>query len=117
MIVRNKFLRQEYITFFFNISVWVSCSSVFISAEFGLSIQRTATISFYSAVINSSKQTIGLFPKEKIGFDSIVSICPAERLNIMITDWDASEDDLKLFDEKGIEIVIVEKEEKQELEK
>ena len=29
----------------------------------------------------------------------------------MITDWDAPEDDLKLFDEKGIEIVIVEKEE------
>lgn len=92
-------------------------TSAFISAKFGLSIQRTAAISFYSAVINSSKQTIGLFPKEKIGFDSIVSICPAERLNIMITDWDASEDDLKLFDEKGIEIVIVEKEEKKELEK
>nr|WP_296439192.1 hypothetical protein [uncultured Acetatifactor sp.] len=37
-------------------------------------------------------------------------ICPADRLDVMITDWDASEDDLKLFDEKGIEIVIVEKE-------
>lgn len=88
-------------------------TSAFISAEFGLSIQRTAAISFFSAVINSSKQTIGLFPKEKIGFDSIVSICPAEQLDIMITDWDASEDDLKLFDEKGIEIVIAEKEEEQ----
>lgn len=38
-------------------------------------------------------------------------ICPADRLDVMITDWDASEDDLKLFDEKGIEIIIVEKEE------
>lgn len=85
-------------------------TSAFISAEFGLSIQKTAAISFFSAVINSAKQTIGLFPKEKVGFDSIVSICPAERLDIMITDWDASEDDLKLFDEKGIEIMIVEKE-------
>ena len=28
----------------------------------------------------------------------------------MITDWDAAEEDLKLFDEKGIEIVVVEKE-------
>ncbi len=86
-------------------------TSAFISAGFGLSIQKTSAILFYQAVINSSKQTIGLFPKEKIGFDSIVSICPAEKLDIMITDWDASEDDLKLFDEKGIEIVIVEKEE------
>lgn len=88
-------------------------TSAFISAEFGLSIQRTAAISFFNAVINSSKQTIGLFPKEKIGFNSIVSICPAERLDIMLTDWDASEEDLKLFDEKGIEIIIVEKEEQE----
>lgn len=84
-------------------------TSAFISAEFGLSIQRTAAISFFNAVMDSSKQTIGLFPKEKIGFDSIVSICPAERLDVLITDWDASEEDLKQFDEKGIEIVVVEK--------
>lgn len=86
-------------------------TSAFISAQFGLSIQKTAAISFFNAVMDSARQTIGLFPREKIGFDSIVSICPADRLDIMITDWDASEDDLKLFDEKGIEIVIVEKEE------
>lgn len=86
-------------------------TSAFISAQFGLSIQKTAAISFFNAVMDSARQTIGLFPREKIGFDSIVSICPADRLDVMITDWDASEDDLKLFDEKGIEIVIVEKEE------
>ena len=85
-------------------------TSAFISAEFGLSIQRTSGIGFFNAVMDSSKQIIGLFPTEKIGFDSIVSICPADRLDIMITDWDASEEDLKLFDEKGIEIVLVEKE-------
>lgn len=84
-------------------------TSAFISAEFGLSIQRTSAISFFNAVIDSSKQTIGLYPKEKIGFDSIVSICPVDRINIMVTDWDAAEEDLKLFDEKGIEIVVVEK--------
>jgi len=84
-------------------------TSASVSAEFGLSIQRTAAISFFNAVIDNSRQTIGLFPKEKIGFESIVSICPAERMDIMITDWDAAEEDLKQFDEKGIEIVVVEK--------
>lgn len=84
-------------------------TSAFISAQFGLSIQKTAAISFLNAVMDSAKQTIGLFPKEKIGFDSIVSICPADRLDIMLTDWDAAEEDLKLFDGKGIEIVVVEK--------
>ena len=43
-------------------------TSAFISADFDLSIQRTSAISFFNAVIDSSKQTIGLYPKEKIGF-------------------------------------------------
>ena len=42
----------------------------------------------------------------------MVSICPAESLDIMITDWDASETDLAAFDEKGIEIIIVEEPDK-----
>ena len=61
-----------------------------------------------NAVINNSKVTIGLYPTEKIGFDSIVSICPANKLDYLITDWDASEEDLKAFDEQEIEIIIVE---------
>ncbi|HKM34536.1 MAG TPA: DeoR/GlpR family DNA-binding transcription regulator [Lachnospiraceae bacterium] len=85
-------------------------TSAFISASFGLSIQRTQAISFFNAVMDSAKKVIGLYPKEKIGFDSIVSICPADRLDVMITDWDAAEEDLLLFDDKGIDIIIVEKE-------
>ena len=68
-----------------------------------------SAISFWNAVIDSSKTAIGLYPKEKIGFDSIVSICPANRLDTLITDWDASEADLKLFDEQGIKVVVVDK--------
>lgn len=85
------------------------CSAA-ISAEFGLSIQRSAAISFFNAVMDSSKINIGLFPKEKIGFDSIISICPAERLGVLITDWDALEEDLELFREKGIEVIVVDEE-------
>lgn len=84
-------------------------TSACISPSFGLSIQKTQAISFWNALIDSSKQTIGLYPTEKIGFESIVSICPANRLDVLITDWDASEEDLKLFDEQGIEVIIVDK--------
>lgn len=84
-------------------------TSASISAEFGISMQRTAALSFYEALIKGSKQVIGLYPKEKIGFHSVVSIAPAESLDLMITDWDASEEDLKLFSEKGIRVEIVEK--------
>lgn len=85
-------------------------SSAAISADFGMSIQKTSAIPFFNAVMDSSKKKIGLFPKEKIGFDSIVSISPAERLDILITDWDVLEEELDLFREKGIEVMIVEKE-------
>ena len=84
-------------------------TSACISATFGLSIQKTQAISFWNALIDSSKMAVGLYPKEKIGFDSIVSICPANRLETLITDWDASEEDLKLFDEQGIRVVVVDK--------
>lgn len=89
-------------------------TSACISAEFGLSIQRTGAISFWNALIDSSRKTIGLYPTEKIGFDSIVSICPASRLDVMITDWEASEEDLQKYDELGIEVILVEKSEKGE---
>jgi len=84
-------------------------TSACISASFGLSIQKTQAISFWNALMDSAKQTVGLYPKEKIGFDSIVSICPANRLDTLITDWDASEEDLKQFDELGIRVVVVDK--------
>ena len=89
-------------------------TSACISADFGLSIQKTQAISFWNALIDSSKQTIGLYPKEKIGFDSIVSICPASRLDTLISDWDASEEDLKKFDELGINVLVVDKPEDEE---
>ena len=85
-------------------------TSACISSEFGLSIQKSQAISFWNAIIDSSKEAIGLYPTEKIGFDSIISICPANKLDKLITDWDASEDDLTLFDEQGIEVIIAEKE-------
>ena len=72
-------------------------------------VQNLHAISFWNTLIDSSKMTVGLYPKEKIGFDSIVSICSANRLDILITDWDASEEDLKLFDEQNIKVVVVEK--------
>ena len=75
-------------------------------------VQKTIAISFYEAIVASSKKVIGLYPKEKIGFDSVVSICPAEKLDVMITDWDAAETDLASFEEKGIDVIMVEKEEK-----
>jgi len=32
-------------------------------------------------------------------------------LNTLITDWDASEEDLQKYDEQGIEVIVVDKDE------
>lgn len=83
-------------------------TSACISAEFGLSIQRNRNLSIYDAIIASSRKVIGLYPKEKMGFDSVVSLCPVTALNTLITDDDASEEDLVKIEEQGVEIIVVE---------
>ncbi|WP_160687697.1 DeoR/GlpR family DNA-binding transcription regulator [Clostridium sp. C2-6-12] len=84
-------------------------TSASISAEFGLSIQRTVYIEFINAIINSSKCSIGLYPTEKIGFESIISICPANKIDVLITDWDAADEELHRLEKQGIKVVVVEK--------
>lgn len=84
-------------------------TSACVSANFGLSIQKSQAISFWNAVLDSSKAAVGLYPTEKIGFDSIVSICPVDRLNYLITDWNIAEDEqIAAIEEKGIEVIVVE---------
>lgn len=83
-------------------------TSACISAGFGLSIQKSRNIELTNTVIANSKMVYGLYPTEKIGFDSVISICPVNKLSALITDWDASEEDLKQFDEIGVKIIITE---------
>ncbi|MBQ4629467.1 MAG: DeoR/GlpR transcriptional regulator [Clostridia bacterium] len=83
-------------------------TSACVSAGFGLSIQKSRSIDLTNTVINNSKTVYGLYPVEKIGFDSIISICPAEKLDYLITDADASEDDLTQLEELSIKIMVAE---------
>ena len=48
-------------------------TSACISADFGMSIQTTKNIGLINSIINNTKQTIGLYPTEKIGFNSITT--------------------------------------------
>ena len=57
-------------------------------------------------MIENSKTVFGLYPVEKIGFDSIISICPASKLSCIITDSETSEDDLAKFEELGVSVKI-----------
>ena len=81
-------------------------TSAAISPDFGLSIQKSGAIPFWNAVIDASREAIGLYPTEKIGFDSIVRICSADRLNTLITDDEISDRDLEAFAEMGLDVVV-----------
>jgi Transcriptional regulators of sugar metabolism len=83
-------------------------TSACISPKFGLSIQKSAPAEFLRSVLDSTRKAFGLYPTPKLGFDSVISICPASRLNTLITDDDASEDDIAAFKELGLEVIAVE---------
>ena len=85
--------------------------SASISAGFGLSIQHSSAIPFWNAVMDASRKVFGLYPTEKIGAESVVSICPASRLDVLLTDDNASEEKLAEFEEAGITVVVCEIEE------
>ena len=55
-------------------------------------------------ILSSARKVYGLYPSTKIGMDSILSLCPVDTLDVLITDEDASEEDLKKIDERGVEI-------------
>lgn len=83
-------------------------TSACVSAKFGLSIQKSRSVELTNAVINNSKTVYGLYPVEKIGFDSVISICPANKLDYIITDGDSSEEELMSFEELGVKIKLAE---------
>ncbi len=88
-------------------------TSAAISAKFGLSIQHSGAIQFWNAIVSASKKSFGLYPTEKLGFESVVSICPATKLDCLITDWSASEETLAEFEELGVRTVVVDEPESQ----
>ena len=79
-----------------------------ISAEFGLSMQTNRSISLLNAIMESSKKSIGLYPSEKVGFESILNICPANKLDVLITNHDAPYGELVAFNEQGVKVIIAE---------
>ena len=64
-----------------------------LSAGFGLSVGASGRVAFLDGVIGASRRVIGLYRSEKLGADSAISICPAEKLDCVITDRRADADE------------------------
>lgn len=77
------------------------------TASFGLSVQTARNIGHTNIVIENSRQVIGMYPAEKLGRDSILQICPANVMDILITEAEADDDVCASFAELGVNVIQV----------
>ncbi len=78
-----------------------------LTAEFGLSNGTDETAAFQRAVIKNSVKRVLLLPGSKIGQNSFIKVCDAEKFGTLISDREAPEDELAPLEEKGLEIILV----------
>ncbi len=57
-----------------------------ISADFGLSAKNAAQAELFRTVLVVSRRKLGLYPTERLGIDSSVSICGVGELDCIVTD-------------------------------
>lgn len=79
-----------------------------LTAEFGLTNGSDETAAFQRTVLKNSRNKCLLLPSSKIGTDSFIKVCDAEVFDVIITDWDCAEEEISLFEEKGIKTIIAE---------
>lgn len=82
-------------------------SGAVISADFGLSNTTFETATLQRTVMKVSKKTICLVPNKKFGVESFAKVADANDVDVLITDWEAIEDEVSRIKELGVEVVIV----------
>ncbi len=81
-------------------------TSTSISARFGLSMQSNYSIDLINTVIGSSKKAIGLYTSDKIGYESILKICPANKLDVLITNINAPNYEIYEFENLDVKVIL-----------
>ncbi len=105
--VANTFVGPQAIDFFQN----VRARTLFLSAT-GLAIPGGITdpnlfeIQIKQAMAGSAARVILLIDSTKFGIRSLSSILPMERINILVTDAGASENDMSQLREMGIDVHV-----------
>ncbi len=77
-----------------------------LTVAFGASIHNSAGVEFGKAVMQNSTVNIGLYPSEKVGKNSIHSVCSISDYDFIITDDNISEDFKLQMGELGIKLEI-----------
>jgi DeoR/GlpR family transcriptional regulator of sugar metabolism len=64
---------------------------------------------FQRIIAENSKKNIALFTYEKIGHTAFLKDVDSSKFDILITDWDANEDELAKFEDIGVKVIVAEK--------
>lgn len=81
------------------------------SAKVGLSNGTPETVAFQNAVIENSRKNVVLAPNTKIGFNGFLKVADAAKFDVVITDWEALEEELSRIQDLGVDVIVVEQEE------
>jgi DeoR family transcriptional regulator, fructose operon transcriptional repressor len=77
-----------------------------LSAKFGISNTSFEIASLQRIIYESSKKTIWLVPNSKLGVESFAKIIDTKDIDILITDWEAVEDEVARIKDLGVEVII-----------
>lgn len=80
-----------------------------ISADFGLSNATFETASYQKAVAEVSNKKICLVPHPKMGKEGFAKVIDTKEFDIVITDWDATQDEIRKIQELGVEVIVTER--------
>lgn len=78
-----------------------------ISAEHGMSTATREMAAFQKTVAQVSRKKICLAPYTKIGCEFFTRVMEVDKLDLLITDWEASQDEVDRIRECDVEVLIV----------
>lgn len=77
-----------------------------LSADFGISSPNVFTAESRRAMIDASRVRIALADHSKLGIESLYRVAPLDALDFLITDSEASEEQLEPIREMGVEVLV-----------
>ena len=77
-----------------------------ISTAFGVSVRRQESMGVLASVLDCSRKAIGLYPCERVGSESAIAVCPASRLDVIISDGCVPDKTRAAFEKCGVSVVL-----------
>lgn len=79
-----------------------------VTYDFGFSNGSDETAAFQRSVIHNSRKKYLLMPSNKVGVNSFIKVCDIGEFDLLITDWDCSEEQIAAIEGEGVKVTVVE---------